>query len=152
MSLRLIRPPRHKPALQDLISFWHQQDAMHALTMPVPWLFLQIPRFKRVNGACAKTQQRYHHVSTVQVPVFQQAHSLEVGWCSYRVQGHIQHHGQPPDAGHYTMIRVIDQSWCYDDAKSPRQLTDADHSHLYRNMHIAGSAYPDLSLSAQRCD
>ena len=44
------------------------------------------------------------------------------------------------------MIRVSDQSWwCYDDTKSPRQLTDADHSHLYRNMYIAALAHASAS-------
>ena len=61
--IRLIRPPRHKPALQDLVQFWFSQDAMHALTRltrPDPWLFLQLPRFVQVGSRVSNGKHIYH--------------------------------------------------------------------------------------------
>ena len=58
-SLCIILPdmPGHSQAVQDLLNFWHQQDAMHALSSADAWIFVQLPGF--VWSRARKSEQRY---------------------------------------------------------------------------------------------
>ena len=101
----------HKPELQALIQFWHAQDRLFGITEPVPWLFLQLPRFRLHNRQTKKTQQQYHHADTVSIPVFRDNNSLHIIWHDYMVLGYIQHHGSTITSGHYTTLRVNGADW-----------------------------------------
>ena len=129
--------PRHSPELQALLNFWHQQNDMHALTCADPWIFLQLPRFAWSSGRARKTQQPYHIVRLLQVPVFQDGHSLHVRWVPYQVRALIQHHGRSPDAGHYTVVQLGDaQHWLIDDEKDPNALDARMTAHACTNMYV----------------
>ena len=140
--IRLLKPPKHRPAIQTLIQFWFSQDSMYALTKPDPWLFLQLPRFAQTGGRISKGKQTYHCVNHLQMPIFADESALEVSWAKYRVVGYIQHHGTSVHNGHYTLVqaRPSDTSshnlWQLDDAKSPCQVTAQLREALQRNMYI----------------
>ncbi|CAE7628410.1 METTL9 [Symbiodinium sp. CCMP2456] len=130
-------PPRHTGDLQDLLLFWHRQDAMHALDALYPWLYLQLPRFEWAGHRAHKTTQAYHFADTLQVPVYQNAHDLEVRWVPYRTCCYVQHHGAAPNSGHYTVIQANpSQPWLLDDAKDPRPLNAHMYDHACRNMYV----------------
>ena len=141
--IRLVRPSKHRPDIQTLIRFWHEQDRVYGLTEPVPWLFVQLPRFKVVQGSLRKTQQQYNHADIVQVPIFIDHTSLRVRWQAYSVVGYVRHHGSSVTSGHYTTLRVKGGIWwSTDDAKPPCMLTAEQLALVPRMIYLAVLVLP----------
>ena len=140
--IRLLKPSRHSPNLQDLIKFWFSQDFRYALTKPDPWLFLQLPRFAQADGRISKGRQAYHCAHQLDMPIFTDVSTLQVRWAAYQVVGYIQHHGRTVDSGHYTMVQACPSEtseqtlWQFDDEKSPCLITAQSREKLQRNMCI----------------
>ena len=101
------------PDIQTLISRWHTQSAMHAMTEAPPWLFVQIPRFLyRSRGRPVKQSQAYILPPSLLLPVFADSVSLTVHRREYRVGACIQHHGLVPSQGHYTAVAFLERGKC----------------------------------------
>ena len=129
--------PSRSHSLQDLLSFWHQQDEMHALTSDDSWIFVQLPRFAWQGGRARKVTHTYHIVDTLKVPIYVDDHSLLVRWVSYSLTGIIQHHGTSPAAGHYTVVHTgARRHWLIDDEKEPLALTTSMIRHVCANMYV----------------
>ena len=140
--IRLLKPSKHSPNLQDLINFWFSQDFRYALSKPDPWLFLQLPRFAQADGRISKGRQAYHCTHQLDMPIFTDVSALQVRWAAYQVVGYIQHHGRTVDSGHYTMVQACpseaseQELWQFDDEKSPCLITAPSREKLQRNMYI----------------
>ena len=134
--LRLISTPQHHPDIQELISYWHRQQSLHAFTAAPPWLFLQLPRFKYGDSGIEKLHQPYLLPGELQLPVFVSATDMSVTWFSYHTFAIIRHHGASPNSCHYTtMVRGI-SVFILDDAAEPKIADTAALEDTSTSMYV----------------
>ena len=121
--LGLPAPPVHRPDLQELINCWHQQESLHALDVPPPWLFVQLPRFEVISGRVCKTNRPYILAGAVRLPTFSEPGTFQVTWHTYNIACYIRHHGRTPHSGHYTVLVNSRQPYLLDDDRTPAAAT-----------------------------
>ena len=99
---------------------------MHALDRPVPWLFMQLPRFDVREGAIWKTSEPYLLTGAVRLPVFREPGTLGITWHDYAITSYIRHHGPTPASGHYTALLYSAPPYLLDDDQVPRKASDRE--------------------------
>ena len=129
--------PRHRPELQTLINHWFAQDYRQALARSVPWLFLQLPRFRQQATGIIKARQCYTLGHSVQMPIFRDQHSMEVSWHSYDIVAFICHRGVAPSSGHYYVAAKGRGGFlALDDDKKPASIDSQGLQKVSREMYV----------------
>ena len=95
--------------LQTMLSKWHAQHYVHALDQATEPICLQLGRYPHL----IKNSRRVCIPSSVSVPVFVDARSIEVTWISYRIVSAIIHLGRTPTSGHYRALLQVGHGWFY---------------------------------------
>ncbi|CAE7249312.1 unnamed protein product [Symbiodinium sp. CCMP2592] len=143
----LICPPKHCPNVQSLINFWSAQEHCQAMAQPMPWLFLQLPRFRYRCGVVNKTKQWFNIPTDLRVPLFLDEHSLAIRWVPYRTVAIIRHHGRTASSGHYTTVLPSERGLLsLDDAKAPALLDDKSTAAVSRDMYVVAAVCTEPSL------
>ena len=104
----LIAPPKHNPDIQRLMNHWSAQEHPQAMIQPMPWLFLQLPRFRSRRGRIRKSAQWYDIPSLLEVPLFLEDQAMDIRWLPYKSVAIIRHHGTQP----YNPLQDTTQSLC----------------------------------------
>ena len=133
----LLAPPKHSPNIQDLVNHWSAQEHRQAMVQPMPWLFLQLPRFHSRKGRIRKTAQWYDIPRELEVPLFLADQAIGVRWLPYKTVAVIRHHGNVPSAGHYTVALPSEEGFtALDDAQPPKVLDSESVLQISRDMYV----------------
>ena len=131
-------------SLQQGVLAWQQQAFPHALCRPPRILCLRLNRFCNRDGHVRKvhttTMLRPH--LCVEMPTFDDAHTIRVHPIRYVLVAGIYHLGERPDAGHYRAFvsgyseRNKKKFHVFDDNVQAVIATDSDVQTLCRNCYL----------------
>ena len=130
--------------LQQGVLGWHQQAFPHALCRPPRILCLRLSRFCNRDGHVRKVQTttmlRPH--LCIDMPTFDDAHTIRVHPTRYVLVAGIYHLGECPDAGHYRAFvsgfseRNKKKFHVFDDNVQAVIATESDVQTLCRNCYL----------------
>ena len=92
-------------------------DRFHGLQVIPPVLMLQLHRFQQQKGATIKNRGKVRLDNVIRVPVFQGRGGSMVHHVQYTLAAFIEHHGNTPISGHYTVTLAQEKFWNCDDGR-----------------------------------
>ena len=124
-------------SLQNVVTLWHRQTAVHALASGAQACALQLSRFRLVQGTARKVLFHASIPHEIQIPVWHGAGVLHTTYC---LQAMIVHLGESMHAGRYRSVLVRDdRRWYYtnDNAEAVLVHRDTDFREIAQNVYIA---------------
>ena len=106
--------------LQDMITAWHMQAYVHALSLPFEHVALQVPRFTQAG----KNEQPLQLPETVGLPIFS-GEALEIRWEHFKIVALVHHIGHSPHQGHYRACVLHNRQWFHADDSAVPHLVDS---------------------------
>ena len=126
-------PPGEQLHLQQVITLWHTQARLHALSAAPDFLCVQLNRFSEDNGElCRDTRPLQGTDNVIYFPVFTATDTLQTHPIPFQVTSAQLHFGERPTSGHYRAILQgqkelgAAQLWITDDNTIPQS---ASHTH-----------------------
>lgn len=135
-AITLDLPAGDRHAIQYLLHLWHHQAHIHALQVAPPLLFLRISRYRQEGSCSVRNPSIVEWKPVVHVPMFRGPDTRESGTVQYEIIGVINHHGDSPQTGHYTVqLHAASGTLHCDDNAPPSFASTSDQNYLGTLFH-----------------
>ena len=130
----ILHPNRNRQSLHLMLSTWEAANhgQVCAFQQPPTLVLMQVMRFRNdASGRLRRLQLAVKHVmDEYNIPIFSNAHGLDVYYQLYRPVAVICHRGRTPKSGHYTAILIDDFCmWHCDDNAAPECIVHPSLQH-----------------------
>ena len=130
----ILHPNRNRQSLHLMLSTWEAANhgQVCAFQQPPTPVLMQVMRFRNdASGRLRRLQLAVKHVmDEYNIPIFSNAHGLDVYYQLYRPVAVICHRGRTPKSGHYTAILIDDFCmWHCDDNAAPECIVHPSLQH-----------------------
>ena len=135
-AITLDLPAGDRHTIQYLLHLWHDQAHVHALQAAPPLLFLRVSRYRLEGSNPIRNPSNLVWKPVVHIPLFRGPDIRESGTVAYEIIGVINHHGDSPQTGHYTVqLHAASGSLRCDDNVPPTFTSATGPNYLDTTFH-----------------